>query len=187
MRGTRIFNETYLPMTLLAFMVMIVVANHSAGDDIADFNGLANRSPFLAFAMLVAMASLAGVPFTAGFLGKLLVFAVAIAHRQYLLCIIGVVTVGCGFYYYLRVVRAMYFQSAGTGKEPTAMIPVSLVTRVTIIGLIAAIFVLGVYPLPVLGGGLSRTEGTKAAASNNAGRPRSGERTAATSAAGVCE
>ena len=68
------YLAAYLPMTLLAFMVMIVVANHSAGDDIADFNGLAKRSPFLAFAMLIAMLSLAGLPFTAGFMGKFLVF-----------------------------------------------------------------------------------------------------------------
>ncbi len=143
-------------MTLLSFMVMIVVANHSAGDDIADFNGLAKRSPFLAFAMLVAMASLAGLPFTAGFMGKFLVFTVALAQKQYLLTIIGVVAVGCGFYYYLRVVRAMYFQSVATGQEPTTPIPVGLLTRTTIVALIVAIFVLGIYPMPVLGGGLSK-------------------------------
>ncbi len=155
-----VYLAAYLPMTLLAFMVMIVVANHSTGDDIADFNGLAKRSPFLAFAMLVSMASLAGLPFTAGFLGKLLVFTVALAQKQYLLAVIGVVTVGCGFYYYLRVVRAMYFQSAATGQEPATAIPVGIVTRATIIALVVAIFVLGVYPLPLLGGGLSRAVGT---------------------------
>ncbi len=159
-----VYLAAYLPMTLLAFMVMIVVANHSAGDDIADFNGLAKRSPFLAFAMLVSMASLAGLPFTAGFLGKLLVFTVALAQKQYLLAIIGVVTVGCGFYYYLRVVRAMYFQSAATGQEPATAIPVSLVTRATIIALVVAIFVLGVYPLPLLRGGLSKAVGASVGA-----------------------
>ncbi len=151
-----VYFAAYLPMTLLSFMVMIVVANHSAGDDIADFSGLAKRSPFLAFAMLVAMASLAGLPFTAGFMGKLLIFTVALAQKQYLLTIIGVVTVGCGFYYYLRVVRAMYFQSVATGQEPTTPIPVGLLTRTTIVALIVAIFVLGIYPMPVLGGGLSK-------------------------------
>ena len=106
--------------------------------------------------MLVAMASLAGLPFTAGFLGKLLVFAVALAHQQYLLATIGVVTVGCGFYYYLRVVRAMYFQSSVTGSESTARIPITPLTRLTIIALVVTIFVLGIYPMPVLGGGLSK-------------------------------
>ena len=138
-------------MTLLAFMVMIVVANHSAGDDIADFNGLGKRSPFLAFAMLIAMLSLAGLPFTAGFFGKFFVFVVAMAQRQYLLVGIGVVAVACGFYYYLRVVRAMYFQPATTGPEVTGPIPVSLVTRATISILVFLILLFGVYPLPLLG------------------------------------
>ena len=157
-----VYLAAYLPMTLLSFMVMIIVANHSDGDDIADFSGLSKRSPFLAFAMLVAMASLAGLPFTAGFLGKLLVFAVALAGGHYLLAGIGVVTVGCGFYYYLRVVRAMYFQPAAGGQETAALIPVTPLTRLTIIVLVLATLVLGVYPLPVLGGGLSKAIGTSA-------------------------
>lgn len=141
----------YLLMTLLAFLVMIVVANHSAGDDVADFNGLARRSPFLAFAMLIAMVSLAGLPFTVGFFGKFFIFTVAIAQRQYLMAGVSVVTVACGFYYYLRVVRAMYFQSGSTGAEITGPIPVHLLTRAAIGVLIALILFLGVYPLPLLG------------------------------------
>ena len=65
-------------MTLLSFAVLVVVAKQT-GDEIEDFNGLAKRSPFLAFAMLIAMVSLAGVPFTAGFLGKFFIFDAAIA------------------------------------------------------------------------------------------------------------
>ena len=72
---------------------------------------LAKRSPFLAFAMLIGMVSLAGVPFTAGFLGKFYIFYAAISQRQIALVVVGVITVGCGFYYYLKVVRAMYWQS----------------------------------------------------------------------------
>ena len=146
------YLASYLPMTLLVFMVMIVVANHSAGDDIADFNGLGKRSPFLAFAMLIGMVSLAGLPFTAGFFGKFLVFTVALEQHQTLLVVLGVITVGCGFYYYLRVVRAMYFQPAvATGNEPLSSIPVGFVTAATMSCLIAVIFVLGIYPQPVLG------------------------------------
>ena len=157
------YLAAYLPMTLLAFMVMIVVANHSAGDDIADFNGLSKRSPFLAFAMLTAMASLAGVPFTAGFLGKFLVFMIALAQHQILLVILGVVTVACGFYYYLRVVRAMYFQPAGAvGESLSSAIPVSLPTRVTMSVLMVAILALGIYPQPLLG--LLDDENSKASA-----------------------
>jgi NADH-quinone oxidoreductase subunit N len=135
----------YLLMTLLSFAVLIAVGN-SAGDQIEDYTGLAKRSPFLAFALLIGMISLAGVPFTAGFLGKFFVFDAAIRQHQTLLVVIGVITVGCGFYYYLKVVRAMYW------LEPTTLEPVSVSTlsRLTMTGLIAAIIVLGVYPQPIL-------------------------------------
>jgi NADH-quinone oxidoreductase subunit N len=134
----------YLFMTLLSFAVLIVVAN-SAGEQIEDYAGLAKRSPFLAFAMLMGMVSLAGVPFTAGFLGKFFIFDAAIRTHQTLLLVIGVITVGCGFYYYLKVVRAMYWLEPAK-SEP---VPVSRLSRLTMSILIAAIFILGVYPQPI--------------------------------------
>ena len=135
----------YLLMTLLCFAVMIVVAAQG-GEQIEDYAGLAKRSPFLAFAMLIGMLSLAGVPFTAGFLGKFFIFDAAIQHHQTLLVVIGVITVGCGFYYYLKVVRAMYW----LGPANTSPIVISALSRVAICALIAGIFILGVYPKPIL-------------------------------------
>jgi NADH-quinone oxidoreductase subunit N len=136
----------YLLMTLLAFLVMIVVANHSRGDDILHFNGLGKRSPFLAFGMLVAMLSLAGIPFTAGFIGKFLVFAAAVQQEKFVLVAIGVITVAAGFYYYLRVVSAMYWQE----PNDNTVITLSPLTRITVGALVLAIFVFGVYPKPIL-------------------------------------
>jgi NADH-quinone oxidoreductase subunit N len=136
----------YLLMTMLCFAVLIVVANH-AGDQIEDYTGLAKRSPFLAFAMLIGMISLAGVPFTAGFLGKFFIFDAAIRQHQTLLAVIGVITVGCGFYYYLKVVRAMYWLEP---PADAALIPVSRLSRLTMVLLIAGIFAFGVYPQPIL-------------------------------------
>jgi NADH-quinone oxidoreductase subunit N len=135
----------YLLMTLLCFAVLIVVGKQS-DDQIDSFAGLSTRSPFLAFAMLVGMLSLAGIPFTAGFFGKYLVFDAAIQHRQFVLVAIGLVTVGCGFYYYLKVVRAMYWQQP-TNPSP---ISVSVLSRTAMITLMAGIFWLGIYPKPVL-------------------------------------
>ena len=135
----------YLLMTLLSFAVLIVVAQRT-GEQISDFDGLAKRSPFLAFAMLVAMVSLAGVPFTAGFFGKFFIFYAAIAQRQTVLVVAGVVTVACGFYYYLKVVRAMYWQ-VPTSEEK---IPVNALSRATMSALIVATIWLGIYPWPIL-------------------------------------
>src|SRR5213075_901078 len=92
----------YLLMTLLSFAVLTIVAQQT-GEEISDFDGLGKRSPFLAFAMLIGMLSLAGLPFTAGFLGKFFIFYAAISQRQVTLIAVGVIAVGCGFYYYLKV------------------------------------------------------------------------------------
>ncbi len=136
---------SYLLMTMLSFAVLVVVSLY-AGDRIEDFNGLAQRSKFLSFAMLLAMASLAGVPFTAGFLGKFFIFDAAIRQHQTTLVVIGVVTVACGFYYYLKVVRAMYWEAPVNSEQ----IPLSVLSRATMIMLMAGIVVLGVYPQPIL-------------------------------------
>jgi NADH-quinone oxidoreductase subunit N len=142
------YLAAYLLMTLLSFAVLVIVAQQT-GEEITDFDGLARRSPFLAFAMLIGMISLAGVPFTAGFLGKFFIFYAAIAQRQIALVVVGVITVGCGFYYYLKVVRAMYWSGGGRTAK-TGKIPVSGLSRLAISALIAATIWLGVYPQPIL-------------------------------------
>src|ERR1700738_3970144 len=144
-RAVTFYLVAYLLMTLLSFAVLIIVAQQT-GERISDFEGLAKRSPFLAFAMLIAMVSLAGVPFTAGFFGKFFIFAAAIAQHQTALVVVGVITVGCGFYYYLKVVRAMYWQPT----DKIDIIPGSGLSRLMISGLIVAIIWLGIYPQPIL-------------------------------------
>src|SRR5258708_20863626 len=62
-----VYLAAYLLMTLLSFLILIIVAKNSEGDDITHFNGLSKPSHFLAFSLLVAIMSLAGVPLTAGF------------------------------------------------------------------------------------------------------------------------
>jgi NADH-quinone oxidoreductase subunit N len=143
-RAVAFYLVAYLLMTLLSFAVLIIVAQQT-GEEIADFDGLAKRSPFLAFAMLIGMISLAGVPFTAGFLGKFYIFYAAVLQRQIALVVVGVITVGCGFYYYLKVVRAMYWQSTPTVDK----IPVNGLSRVGISALIIATIWLGIYPQPI--------------------------------------
>ncbi|MFL6521791.1 MAG: NADH-quinone oxidoreductase subunit N [Chthoniobacterales bacterium] len=135
----------YLLMTVLSFAVLVVVAKQT-GDNIEDFNGLAKRSPFLAFAMLIAMASLAGLPFTAGFLGKFYIFNAAIAHHQTALIVVGVITVACGFYYYFKVVRAMYWET----PSGDVALPISGLSRVMMTAMIAAIVFFGIYPGPIV-------------------------------------
>ena len=144
-RAVAFYLVAYLLMTLLSFAVLILVSQ-PGGDQLESFAGLSQRSPFLAFAMLVAMASLAGVPFTAGFLGKFLVFDAAIATHHFGLVVVAIVTVGAGFYYYFKVVRAIYWDAPSSSTDK---IIVSPLTRAALIALIAGTFVLGVYPQPI--------------------------------------
>jgi NADH-quinone oxidoreductase subunit N len=139
------YLAAYLLMTVLSFAVLVVVAKQT-GDNIEDFNGLSKRSPFLAFAMLMAMASLAGLPFTAGFLGKFYIFNAAIGQHQTTLIVIGVIAVACGFYYYFKVVRAMYWEAPASD----AAVPVSGVSRIAMTAMIAAIVFFGIYPGPIV-------------------------------------
>jgi NADH-quinone oxidoreductase subunit N len=144
-RAIAFYLVAYLLMTLLSFTVLIIVAQQT-GEEISDFDGLARRSPFLAFAMLIGMVSLAGLPFTVGFLGKFYIFYAAVLQHQIALVVIGVITVGCGFYYYLKVVRAMYWQST----EKTEKISINGISRVAISALMIATVWLGVFPQPIL-------------------------------------
>src|SRR5713101_2525911 len=144
-RAVTFYLAAYLLMTLLGFAILILVAQQT-GEEISNFDGLAKRAPFLAFAMLVAMASLAGVPFTAGFFGKFFIFVAAIAQNQIALVAVGTVTVACGFYYYLKVVRAMYWQPSANNSA----IAVSALSRAVIVLLIIATIWFGIYPQPIL-------------------------------------
>src|SRR6266852_1870820 len=144
-RAVTFYLVAYLLMTLLSFAILILVAQQT-GEEISNFDGLAKRAPFLAFAMLVAMASLAGLPFTAGFFGKFFIFVAAIAQNQIALVAVGTVTVACGFYYYLKVVRAMYWQPSASNSAIT----VSSLSRAVIVLLIIATIWFGIYPQPIL-------------------------------------
>jgi NADH-quinone oxidoreductase subunit N len=113
--------------------------------DFSRFAGLSRRRPWLAFAMAVFMLSLAGVPPTAGFVAKLLVFQAAVNAQLYSLAVVGVLTSVLGAYYYLRVVVAMYMRPAEEAEEA----PASPATSVAVALAAAAVVWLGIGPEPV--------------------------------------
>lgn len=140
------YLAAYLLMTSLAFLVLLIVSQKLSNDELYSFQGLHQRSPFLACAMTIAMASLAGLPLTIGFIGKLFVFEVALQQRHYGLVVIGSISVVAGLYYYLKVVRAMYWQQPSEGAYP---IVVSKKIGCLIGALAGGIVVLGIYPAPL--------------------------------------
>lgn len=105
-----VYLAAYAAMNVGAFGVVLAIERNSGlGTSLDDFAGLARRRPWLAFAMLVFLCSLAGVPATVGFAGKWYIFYAAIVGHHLELAIIGLVSSVLGMFYYLRVVWAMYF------------------------------------------------------------------------------
>ncbi|MHB8990076.1 MAG: NADH-quinone oxidoreductase subunit N [Chloroflexota bacterium] len=122
----------YTVMNFGAFAVMVAVGEgREERLNLSDYAGLAKRSPWLAAAMAVFMLSLAGAPFTAGFLAKLYVFSAAVQGGYLWLAIVGVATSVVAFYYYLKVVVLMYMTEPTEGivlQRPTgSMVAVLLV------------------------------------------------------------
>jgi NADH-quinone oxidoreductase subunit N len=115
-------------MTLGAF-AFVVLAGRGGRDaeDLGDYAGLAKRRPWSALAMTVFMASLAGLPPTAGFLGKFLVFKAAVVAGETTLVVVGVLGSALSVYYYLRVVVAMYMQPEASPSEEAGPANVRLV------------------------------------------------------------
>ena len=94
-------------------------------------------------AMLIAAASLAGVPFTVGFFGKFFIFESIINQHFYGLAVIGIVTVASGFYYYFKVIRAMYWMPPA---EDAAPVSISFLAKLVAVICAVLIVVLGCYP-----------------------------------------
>ncbi|MEM7128585.1 MAG: NADH-quinone oxidoreductase subunit N [Chloroflexota bacterium] len=149
--GILIYLFAYLFTNVGAFMVVLAVEEDTGGDhDISAYNGLMQRSPALAVAMLIFMLSLTGIPLTGGFWGKFYVFGAAIQHQYWYLAIAGFINAGIAAGYYLRVVAAMIF-TAKEGQEETELaetpamplaIPVQLIVSICAIVTVW----IGIYP-----------------------------------------
>ena len=138
----------YLFTNLGAFLSVIIYSQHTGSNEIADYKGLAQRSPLLALAFLLSLLSLAGIPPLGGFVGKLYLFAAAMEfHGKFLwLVIIGVVLSIVSLYYYLLVIRQMYIEP----PKETGRVPVGPAATVALLCCIAGILVTGIWPKGVL-------------------------------------
>ena len=109
-QGVVIYMAIYLAMTLGAFACILAMRRGDAMfENIDDLSGIARTHPVIAFCLAMMMFSLAGIPPLAGFFAKFYVFAAAIKANLVTLAVIGVVTSVVGAYYYLRIVKVMYF------------------------------------------------------------------------------
>jgi NADH-quinone oxidoreductase subunit N len=135
---------TYAVMNIGAFAVVQLIAR--SGDRrtaIEDYRGIGFESPVLAFSLSLFLLSLLGMPLTAGFMGKILVFGAAIEQKYYGLVIVGVLNTAVSAYYYLRLIIVMFFGERTTAwSAPRVPASVALALVITVLG----VLYLGIFP-----------------------------------------
>ena len=142
------YTVVYVLMSLAGFgMIMLLSRAGFEAERIDDFKGLAQRKPWYAFLMLIIMFSMAGVPPTVGFYAKLAVFQAVIAAGYVWLAVIGVLLAVIGAFYYLRVVKVMYFDKADA--ETGIIVRDDLASTALSINSLA-LLVLGILPGPLM-------------------------------------
>jgi NADH-quinone oxidoreductase subunit N len=145
-QGVLIYAAIYVAMTLGAFTVILIMKrNGQAMEEISDFAGLSRTNPLLAFFFAMLLFSLAGVPPLAGFFGKWYVFVAAIKSGLFTLAVIGVLTSVVGAFYYLSIVKVMYFDEPAGQIEP---IRIELRTVLAVAGIFNIFFF--AYPGPLV-------------------------------------
>jgi NADH-quinone oxidoreductase subunit N len=145
-QGVLVYLAIYVAMTLGSFAVILAMKrNGQAVEQISDFAGLSRTNPMLAFFFAMFLFSLAGVPPLAGFFGKFYVFVAAIKAGLFTLAVIGVLTSVVGAFYYLTIVKVMYFDEPLTQLDPPR---VELRTVLAVTGLFNILFF--VYPGPLV-------------------------------------
>jgi NADH-quinone oxidoreductase subunit N len=141
------YLATYLLMTLASFFILAQVRIQDGSEEINAFNGLGKRNPTLAIGLTLIMAALAGVPLTAGFVGKALVFMLAVEAGLWWGVALASIGAAAGFYYYFKIIRAIWWEAPADGAKPLVL---PEITRGCVVGLTVATLVLGVWPQPIL-------------------------------------
>lgn len=126
-----LYMLTYLLMQSGAFAILIHLQGKGEGERIDDFRGLARRRPVLAFAMLVCLLSLAGIPPLVGFFSKFYLFKLAIEQGHITLTVLALLTSAVAAFYYLNVVATMYFKEAPEGELKPMGSGLALILTVT--------------------------------------------------------
>ena len=140
-----VYATAYTFASIIAFAVLILVKQKTGSDSIDSFNGLGKKNPLAAFALTVAMLSLAGIPLTAGFIGKYVMFLNVMENYQTALVVIAILNALIGFYYYFKVIVGMWFKD---GTEVVLDTPIQY--KIVLIFSVIVTLLLGIYPSLIL-------------------------------------
>jgi NADH-quinone oxidoreductase subunit N len=145
-QGVLVYIAIYVAMTLGTFAIILAIKrNGQPIETIKDFAGLSRTNPALAFLFAMFLFSLAGVPPLAGFFGKFYVFVAAIKAGMFTLAVVGVLASVVGCYYYLMIVKIMYFDEPVGKLDPMRG---ELRTVLAVAGIFNVLFF--VYPAPLV-------------------------------------
>jgi NADH-quinone oxidoreductase subunit N len=123
-KGVLFFLAAYAFTNLGAFVAVIIISGKINSDSIADYAGMGKRSPWLALALTLCLVSLIGIPPAAGFMGKFYIFSMAASNGLLWLVVIAAINSVISAYYYLRVVKVMWFsEPVSAEKVPTSWAP----------------------------------------------------------------
>lgn len=142
-----IYFAVYLFMNLGAFYVVMLVANKTGSEDIETYKGLGYRSPLIAVSMAIFLIALTGLPPTAGFIGKLYLFAALINAKLFWLAIVGALNSVVSLYYYVRIFRNMFLSEPEGSPEPIRFAPLSVIL---LLALVIPTVLLGLYFGPLV-------------------------------------
>jgi len=146
--GVLVYLLVYMVANLGAFAVVIAYEYKGGSNQIQDYSGLIKRSPLLAGTMVVFLLSLIGIPGTGGFIGKLMVFGSALRGELYFLALIAIINSVVAGFYYLNVIRYMFFQPLDEPAGEKIQLPGTLSIAIVL----ACIFTLlmGIFAQPFI-------------------------------------
>jgi NADH-quinone oxidoreductase subunit N len=142
-----IYFAVYLFMNLGAFYAIMLVADKIGSEDMDDYKGLGHRTPLIGIALTIFLLSLTGIPPTAGFVGKLYLFAALVNAKWFWLAIVGVLNSVVSLYYYVKVLRNMFLRESKGSNEPIIFSPVQIALLMI---LLIPTVLLGIYFTPLV-------------------------------------
>lgn len=146
-----LYLSLYAFMTFGAFAIVAMLRKGGIeGVDIEDFTGLAKRHPVAALLMLIFMVSLAGLPPTAGFIGKLYVFMSAVEAGMPWLAAVALIFAVISAYYYLRLVMVMYMREPSALSSASPRMVMSPTLSIVLACAVAGVVIFGIYPNPLV-------------------------------------
>jgi NADH-quinone oxidoreductase subunit N len=142
-----IYFVVYLFMNLGAFYTVMIVANKIGSEDVGAYKGLGSRSPLIGVVMTIFLLSLTGIPPTAGFIGKLYIFAALINAKWIWLAVVAALNGVISLYYYARVIRNMFLEK---GDHADEIIDFPAFQIVVLMILVVPTLLLGIYFTPLV-------------------------------------